>query len=85
MKDNKPDDWKRLLAEVMAETDKTRLTEKAYQLEGALFYRCQEAPSDAERQAIKGACDTLLRIRIEKLGFPLDAALLSSARSSQIQ
>jgi hypothetical protein len=85
MKDNKPKDWKRLLAEVMAETDKTRLAEKTYQLEGALFYRCQEAPSDVERQALKGACDTLLHIRVEKLGFPFATALLSGAGSSQIQ
>jgi hypothetical protein len=85
MKDNKPKDWKRLLAEVMAETNKTRLTEKAYQLEGALFYRCQEAPSDVGRQAIKGACDTLLRIRVEKLRFPFDPALLRIAGSSHIQ
>jgi hypothetical protein len=80
--------WKELLDEVMAETDKEKLEGLAQQLENALFLRSQEletgsGSTEVERQAIKVAIDKLLRVKVEKLGFPMDAKLLGGgARES---
>jgi hypothetical protein len=73
--------WKRLLDELLAETDKKKLESLAQQLENALFLRSQEleagnGSSDVERQAIKVAIDKLLRVKVEKLGFPMDLKFL---------
>jgi hypothetical protein len=73
--------WKELLDEVMAETDKEKLEGLAQQLENALFLRSQEletgsGSTEVEREAIKVAIDKLLRVKVEKLGFPMDPKLL---------
>jgi hypothetical protein len=74
-------DWERLLDELLAETDKKKLESLAQRLENALFLRSQELEagnesSDVERQAIKVAIDKLLRVKVEKLGFPIDRRFL---------
>jgi hypothetical protein len=74
-------DWKRLLDELLAETDKKKLETLAQQLENALFLRSQEleagnGSTDVERQSIKVAIDKLLRVKVEKLGFPMDREFL---------
>jgi hypothetical protein len=78
---DKGSDWKRLLDEVMAETDNRKLEGLTQQLENALFLRSQEleagnGSNDVERQAIKVAIDKLLRVKVEKLGFPMDRKFL---------
>jgi hypothetical protein len=81
MNDEKGSDWKRLLDEVMAETDKQKLEGLTQQLENALFQRSQkleagDGSTEVERQAIKAAIAKLLRVKVEKLGFPMDRKLL---------
>lgn len=80
MKNTKSSDWKRLLDEVMVETDKQKLEALAQQLETALFLRSQEleanGSTDVERKAVKVAIDKLLRVKVEKLGFPMDPKIL---------
>jgi hypothetical protein len=81
MNGEKGSDWKRLLSEVLAETDKQKLEGLAQQLENALFLRSQEleagnGSTDEERQAIKIAIDKLLRVKVEKLGFPMHRKFL---------
>jgi hypothetical protein len=78
--------WKELLDDVMAETDKEKLEGLAQQLENALFLRSQEleagdGSTEVERQAIKVAIDKLLRVKVEKLGFPMDPKLLRGGAS----
>jgi len=78
--------WKELLDEVMAEADKEKLEGLAQQLENALFLRSQEleagdGSTEVERQAIKVAIDKLLRVKVEKLGFPMDPKLLRGGAS----
>jgi hypothetical protein len=77
-------DWKRLLLELLDETDKARLKQKANDLEAAIFYRSQElehsADGQAEKEAIKEATISLLQIRVAMLDFPLDPTLLRSIR-----
>ncbi len=90
MKDGKGAEWQRLLEQVVAETDKEKLALLANELESAIFFRCQELEcgddADAERQAIKEATMTLLKIRVDKLGFPLDPKILSCAtRGGKLQ
>jgi hypothetical protein len=72
--------WQQLLQELLAETDKAELKEKADQLEGAIFARRQALKSSsdghAERKAIQDATKILLKTRVEQLGFPLDMDLL---------
>jgi hypothetical protein len=79
-------DWKRLLEEVMAETDKAKLKQKTDDLEAAIFLRCQElehsADGHAEKTAIKDATLSLLKVRVEKLGFPLDPEILKRVECS---
>jgi hypothetical protein len=83
MCDHKESDWRRLLDEMVTETDRTKLEEKAVELENALFLRGQELPVDGEakreRLEMNEAADKLLRIRVEKLGFPLDPKFLSGS------
>jgi|SRR3954469_7822319 len=65
--------WQREYEELISETEETRLSEKAAELEGALFTRMQElagADNAVERAAIQQASRTLLRVCQEKLGFP---------------
>jgi len=90
MKEGNGADWQCLLQQVVAETDKDKLTLLATELESAIFLRCQELEcgdaAEDERQAIKEATMTLLRVRVEKLDFPLDPQVLSSAtRGGKLQ
>jgi hypothetical protein len=79
MADIKGTDWPRLLAETLAETDPDELGIKATDLETALFLRGQEVGKDGtsqeEYESMQDAIRQLLRIRIEKLGFPISHAL----------
>jgi hypothetical protein len=83
MNDGRNSDWRRLLQEVLTETDKAKLEKKAEELENALFVRGQELPPDGaaeeERQDMNAATQKLLRIKVEKLGFPLDVKFLGGA------
>jgi hypothetical protein len=54
MCDYKESDWKRLLDEMVTETDRTTLEEKAVELENALFLRGQELPVDGEAKRAPG-------------------------------
>jgi uncharacterized circularly permuted ATP-grasp superfamily protein len=83
-------EWKQLLDEVMAETDKAKLEQKAIELETALFMRGQELALDGaaevERKSLQDAIQKLLRVRVERLGFPMDEKLLGrtgGARKAQ--
>jgi hypothetical protein len=77
--------WQKLLDEVMAETDKVKLQQKADDLETALFQRSQELQLDGgtevERNALSAALRKLLQVRVEKLDFPMDQTLLRSGAS----
>jgi len=77
-------DWRHLLKEMLAETDLVALRQKADDLETALYFHGQELRSnpeaDAERKALADASQTLLKIRTEKLGYPLNAKFLSDNR-----
>ncbi len=83
MTDNKNADWNRVLQELLAATDKDKIKSKANELESLLFDRGQTLRSDAEaeteRQSMKEAAKTLLKIRVEKLGYPLDPNILGRA------
>jgi len=78
------EDWQRLLKEALLETDQSDLERKAQQLEESLFLRAQQldgAPDgEVEREAIKDAAHQLLRLRVERLGYPLDKSLLGLDR-----
>ncbi len=80
-------DWQGLLQELSAQTDPVILRQKAEELETAIFLRSTElnGSSDAaeERNALNEASYTLLRTRVEKLGFPLDAKFLSRTGAVQ--
>jgi hypothetical protein len=73
-------EWKQLLDEVLAETDHAKIELKAQELENALFIRTQEmheyGGTDVERESIKVAIQKLLRVKVEKLGYPMDHDLL---------
>ena len=65
--------WECLLQDLLREQDKEKLRQKADDLEEAIFFRFQELngrPDAAETAKLKEATQTLLQIRIEKLGFP---------------
>ncbi len=82
-------DWRRLLDECLAENDKNSLHQKANALEEALFVRLQELSSDesaeTEKSAMKEATWKLLRIRAEKLGFPMDRKFLDGGSSGTVK
>ena len=87
MKNNS--DWRHLLQEMLAETDPAALRKKADDLETALYFHGQELRSNPEgeagRKALADASQTLLKIRMEKLGYPLDAKFLHGNRTRQAQ
>jgi hypothetical protein len=74
-------EWKQLLEEVLAETDTAMIEKKAQELENALFIRSQEihmyGGTDAERESMKAAAQTLLEVKVKKLGYPIDPKFLS--------
>ena len=80
MQNDKSAQWQRLLEELMTETDAERMRDKADELEAAIFHRCQSLAcgdsEDSERAAIRAATAKLLRVRVEKLGYPLDPKIL---------
>jgi hypothetical protein len=77
-------DWQLLLKEALLETDRSTLQRKAQQLEESLFLRAQQLDAtpdgELERQAIKDAAHQLLRLKVERLGYPLDKSLLDLDR-----
>jgi hypothetical protein len=86
MKDGDSTSWKQLLDEILSETDKATIEKKTFDLETALVLRSQqlhsEGGTEAERTAIKNATNSLLRVKIEKLGYPIDSKFLSGAGSA---
>jgi hypothetical protein len=82
-------DWRRLLDECLIESDKNALHEKTNALEEALFVRLQQLSSDesaeTEKAAMKEATWKLLRIRAEKLGFPVDRKFLDGGSSGTVK
>jgi hypothetical protein len=66
--------WERPYREATQETDKHRLLKLVGNAEEAIFQRLQELAvsrgGDAEKRAIQAACDNLLKIKTERLGWP---------------
>jgi hypothetical protein len=68
-------DWRTVYQDVLNETDKVQLTKKLYDLEAAIFFRFQElesSPNPTEVDELKKAVDAMLRIKVEKLGYPMN-------------
>ena len=67
-------DWRKLYEEMLAENDVDKLREKVALFENAVFLRSQELErmphSEGERAAIREATKELLKVQVEKLGFP---------------
>jgi hypothetical protein len=83
MADIKGTDWPRLLQELLGEMeDPEVLGKNANDLEAALFFRSQDLEngsvpsSPEEREAMKEAARQLLRVKVHKLGFPINHQLL---------
>ncbi len=74
--------WRNILQDLLKETDNARMVARANDLEESIITRLQElGPADSsatERSEIRDATRTLLKIRAEKLGFPVDPALLKA-------
>jgi hypothetical protein len=83
MNNNEGSDWKRLLEELLVASDPREIEMKAEELENVLFLRAQELHSsggtEVERQGLKEAAQQLLKVRVEKLGFPVDPNTLGGA------
>jgi hypothetical protein len=84
MKDgNGSTNWKQLLQDLQVESDQEKIKTKAFELENALFARGLELPIDGEaggeREEMRKATMTLLRIKVEKLGFPIDRKFLGGS------
>jgi hypothetical protein len=79
-------EWKHLLEEVLAETDKAKVELKTQELENALFIRAQEihmwGGTEVERESMKVAARKLLLVKVEKLGYPIDRKFLSGTGSA---
>lgn len=75
--ENSPD-WRALFQDVEDESDKEKLTKKLDDLEATIFFRFQDErePDAAEVKDLKRAIDAILRIKVEKLGYPMDSRLL---------
>jgi hypothetical protein len=73
MTNDKRMNWRRLLQEVLAETDKTKLAKKAMELEEALFVRGLHSNEvgETEHQEMLDAALKLFEIKTGKLGFPV--------------
>jgi hypothetical protein len=76
-------EWKQLLEELLAETDKAKMELKAQKLENAIFIRSQEihmwGATEVERESIKDAIRKLLKVKVEKLGYPMDPKFLGGS------
>jgi hypothetical protein len=74
--------WKEPYLAALKETDQTRLNDLTYETEGAIFFRLRELEGSAdyheERNELKAACNDLMTIRTNKLGWP---PLISGLRS----
>jgi hypothetical protein len=66
--------WKEPYLAALKETDHKRLTDLTYVAEGTIFYRFGELAGTAdhheERNELKVACNDLMAIRTNKLGWP---------------
>jgi hypothetical protein len=69
-------DWRALFHAVQNETDTEKLKKKVEDLEAAVFFRFQENPDPAEAEELTKAVESLLKIKVEKLGYPIDSSLL---------
>jgi hypothetical protein len=75
--------WKVPFFEALLETDKARLTALVHATEGAMLLRWQELTGSddhhAERTELKQACEGLLSIQINKLGWPSSISMKSKS------
>jgi hypothetical protein len=65
--------WQRPYRDATQETDAERVAKFVSEVEGAIFLRLQELvvmPNDEESRAIRAACDELLKIKTQRLGWP---------------
>jgi hypothetical protein len=64
--------WQGPYREALQETNEHKLVKLVGKVEDAIFQRLQElaVSGDAEKRAIQAACDDLLRIKTERLGWP---------------
>jgi hypothetical protein len=67
--------WEGPLRQARQETNQYKLLKLIGEAEMAIFQRFQELPANAdgheESQAIQAACDELLRLKSERLGWPI--------------
>lgn len=74
MQDSNSSSWRQPYLEALKETNKEKLNELAYSVEGAIFFRRQELAGSVDHQEewdeMNSALATLLKIRTEKLGWP---------------
>ena len=66
--------WQRPYRDATQETDAERVAKFVSKAEGAIFLRLQELvvmPNDEESRAIRAACDELLKIKTQRLGWPI--------------
>ena len=73
------EDWRRLFEAVQSEADPEKLRKRVDDLEAAIFFRFQEKPDQAEAEELKKAVQSGLKIKVEKLGYPIDSSLFPPA------
>jgi hypothetical protein len=68
-------EWQNPLLQAQLETDPQRVQERVFQAEAAIFARLQELAGSSDRHqesaAISNATEELLRIKTDKLKWPL--------------
>ena len=73
--------WQKPLQEAIDETDLEKLPERLSAAEGAIFLRMQELTASAdghkESEAIRQACEELLKIQTQRLKWPVPKGILS--------
>jgi len=76
--------WQGPYREATRETDKHRLLKLVGNAEDAIFQRLQQLAvsrgDDEEKRAIQAACDNLVRIKTDRLGWP---SLLGARREAR--
>ena len=69
--------WRALFHAVQNEADREKLKKEVEDLEAAIFFRWQENPDQAEAEELTKAVESLLKIRVQKLGLhSIDSSLL---------
>jgi hypothetical protein len=67
-------DWRTLYTAALAETDITALADLVYKTEEAITLSLQEfvrtSPGSAELSELRAAANQLLRVKVQRLGWP---------------